>query len=1247
MSSSSEPSEPNPIHHIIRSIIAGGDFGTDFYEPPSARHNEIEQHKISRISLKSTQQHNKLKTHNIQTYLISKTMTAITVELIDALLNPSKGRTAEDQFKSINLPTRVHGLFSLLIHTISPQDVPRCMLACVLLRRDISSLGAYTCVQGHIDQAREIAAMLGAMVDPLLAFLGQMYQDQDQDAQTRRQLGFVVAEVCSTLSLLDDDLAQASVNNVLNSISSSCSMANKPSLDLLSTLALRAPFALASTSTHSQALPMLLQNAANALPGTGLPIQSQLQCANSILEAMTNISIAFTIAQKSSSTAPLSSNPKERMVQMIQLQTMNEINTKKLTIDINSPAAMIGKMCLCPILQLIFANPTRTSSSGGVQTIMQTISQCASTSPSLLAGDVDTFTSVCQVLLTVASRAEEEARLSAVEALVTLIAVPGVKQIMNANTSVLHLCIEGDEANGIQGVVKVCAEMIVNGVDDDVDFWAQEKVALQEDAAQWENDDNAIFAESILESFLQNVGGSKCLSAVLSLVESLLSSNQWQQLRAGLSILGICLTSAPYSFAAHVPVAVEAALSFSSNPCVRVQFQAVQLLGALCRSDVIGDGASSGRPQLEIRKQHGNRILAAFGQLLDSCPKVVGHVCLAIVSYCRGGNGKENAGMSIDKALVLPFMGEILTRIGNGPLSLNVADNVDVFIRAFAAIACLADVSMGEFAPFYNSVMPGLLECASYGLERDANNNITGRGTSAEEIVSLRGGSIEAATIVGQAVGASQGMFHVDAEKLMQLVLPLLEVQAVDEATTMIPQDQLLAASARIACVMEAAYAPFIPRVLPHMLKKASEKADVSITDGDESTVGQESGFDEDTGMESITISLPGLGVKKMVLNTTQMQEKAQVARAIYEHANSMGATFGPYARECIEAFAPLITFQYAADVRSTAAQALGPVFDSACEYALTLHSSDSRVNLPKEVFSPILLAMAKQLVEEEEDDIETLCAFSEAMSNIAYSGFSHVNENVRACMTCGEANQFVTLLVKTIEKCLERRYSMIQMVLGGALDEDSKVEYEDILSAESEFLTGLIDSIGYTLKSLREEFMPVFDSIVAPFFGPLLKASGTIDSRARFGAVCLFDDCIEHCGSSCTKYAPTLANAVQEGINDDDLEVREASVYGISQIVRKATKESLQAYAEPLVQRLAAIARDGTGKVKDEIEDIRLVENSSSALATMTLFNSSPFKNTRSVPRTELLDIFISNLPLQEDFDEAKVRISSDCNSK
>jgi hypothetical protein len=156
-------------------------------------------------------------------------MAAITVELLDALLNPVDGRAAEGQFQSIPLPTRVHDLFTLLIHTIAPQqNIPRCMLACVLLRRDISSLGGYACVQQQQQVVGEVVAMLGAMVDPLLgvAGLGQVDPEKEKDpnAPTRRQLGFVVAEVCATLSLLDDGLAQASVQSVqkvLNCISSS------------------------------------------------------------------------------------------------------------------------------------------------------------------------------------------------------------------------------------------------------------------------------------------------------------------------------------------------------------------------------------------------------------------------------------------------------------------------------------------------------------------------------------------------------------------------------------------------------------------------------------------------------------------------------------------------------------------------------------------------------------------------------------------------------------------------------------------------------------------------------------------------------------------------------------------------------------------------------------------------------------------------------------------------------------------
>lgn len=56
--------------------------------------------------------------------------------------------------------------------------------------------------------------------------------------------------------------------------------------------------------------------------------------------------------------------------------------------------------------------------------------------------------------------------------------------------------------------------------------------------------------------------------------------------------------------------------------------------------------------------------------------------------------------------------------------------------------------------------------------------------------------------------------------------------------------------------------------------------------------------MDEEEGTEHLTftVSLPGKGITKVTVNTTKILEKAQAARAIYEHAAALGAAFGPYA---------------------------------------------------------------------------------------------------------------------------------------------------------------------------------------------------------------------------------------------------------------------------------------------------------------------------------------------------------------
>jgi len=241
------------------------------------------------------------------------------------------------------------------------------------------------------------------------------------------------------------------------------------------------------------------------------------------------------------------------------------------------------------------------------------------------------------------------------------------------------------------------------------------------------------------------------------MVESLLANNEWKQQRAALSILEQCLFAAPVTFAQHVPVAVETALQLAStSENVRVQFQAVVLLGALCEADEDLDG--------NIRAKYGPRILQVLARMVQCpCSKIAAVACLSLVSYCRGGGAVDG------ETLVVPYLKELLMALVTGPLSWDVAQSgtVAVKIRAIGAVACLAQSAEEAFVPYYGDVMPGLLGC-------------TQLPSQSYEMSRLRGAAMEAATIVGQAVSESNrkhfclgGFFDDCAVTLIHRILSL------------------------------------------------------------------------------------------------------------------------------------------------------------------------------------------------------------------------------------------------------------------------------------------------------------------------------------------------------------------------------------------------------------------------------------------------------------------------------------------
>ena len=322
---------------------------------------------------------------------------------------------------------------------------------------------------------------------------------------------------------------------------------------------------------------------------------------------------------------------------------------------------------------------------------------------------------------------------------------------------------------------------------------------------------------------------------------------------------------------------------------------------------------------------------------------------------------------------------------------------------------------------------------------------------------------------------------------------------------------------------------------------------------------------------------------------------------------------------------------------------ALAPIFDAACAYGTESEVGGKPVTaqerqIPGQLFGTICNTIIKQLGEERGDP-ETMESLADALSEVTGSAFlSLVNgEPGRhvAKLKAAESRQMVNSLTQLVGECLERRSELFQG-MAAATDEDEVAEYEEALEGESDLLTPLVDSIGYTLKSGGQSFVPVFDSIIAPTFGKMLSGA-SVDVKARFASVCLFDDCVEHLGRDCAvRHAPALLQGVMEGLDDGknmgDIELKQACVYGVAQIARQAP-HALTEVVGPILEKLMSIVGAGA---PDE-DGVSLVENAVSALASMVVFKGAPFSATLSAANAAAVkETVLNSFPLREDSTEA-----------
>jgi hypothetical protein len=864
-------------------------------------------------------------------------------------------------------------------------------------------------------------------------------------------------------------------------------------------------------------------------------------------------------------------------------------NLDSMIVSPDDKAAVLSPT-VAPLWQLLLACNDETIA----YECLQEWSFCATVCPSVIAVQTNMLQGVMEGCLQLANHsASSTIRIAALQVLTSILSVGDVKRrILPSQPNLMSLATQ---------VIAPAALLVLN-VCDDVEYWAEEPATLVEGDDELEEDQDAFYAETLVCELLQQLP-QVCLDPLLQLIQEYMSfGGDWRRIRAGLALLEGALAVAPVQLMPHATPLVEAALKFASSSNPRVLYHALRLLGSLCEA-----------PWPLFYETHGASVLERLANALSpsACSKVNTMASLAIVSYCRSNSDLDT------EHLLVPYLGPLLTSLVQGPLatepSLSDVGHCTSQVRAMGAVACLAQAVGDQFAPYYDRLQPGLLKLATAGPTTTTSD--------------VSGAALQASTIIGSSVPE---MFSNDAKVLMQWMLPLLS-HTDNAATTRssVPMDQLLAACARIASCIGEAYLPFLPSILPRLLHIASQAPDISVQEGTEESSRGSTHIQD--GMQSMTIALVGKGLTKITLNTSLMQEQAQAARVLYEHAASLGSAFGPHVEPCMKVFLPLVEFRYSPDVRGTAAQTCAALLDSAC-----LHSEETgQWHLAKSYIEPLVTSIARQVAQEDTTDREALYAMADALSECFYIIYRYRSEEsgqiLRQAFTTDLAERSVKCSMQALQACLARRREITQG-FSSLQSEDEKNEYAEMLKSEEQLLTPLVDATGFSLKFLGPRFCPIFSRNVAPVLGPYLKTLQ--DIRASVSAVCLYDDCVEHCGSeAATKYAPHLLQGIllafEGGVSDIDL--IQAAVYGTAQIARYAPRNVLVESLPSIVHRLMQICTSGNHE-----NNAYLVEVAVSALATLVLFG--PFGDLKFVNRDAVIELFLSHLPLTQDEDEAKV---------
>jgi hypothetical protein len=480
----------------------------------------------------------------------------------------------------------------------------------------------------------------------------------------------------------------------------------------------------------------------------------------------------------------------------------------------------------------------------------------------------------------------------------------------------------------------------------------------------------------------------------------------------------------------HLAELVASILPLLQDPNPRVRWAATNCIGQL--STDLGPAL-----QTSFHSQILPALTATMDASRESNLRVRAHAAAATINFCE----------KAEKEAVAPYLEGVLRQLA----ALMQAPHRKAQEQSITTVAALA-LAVGDlFVPYYQEFVPFLKSLLRLPAQQCGGK--------------MRGKTLECVSLIGVAVGAEK--FRDDALEVMQLIVAEGEVATDDPAVTYLHQ-----ACGRICRCLGAEFAPFLPSLLPGLLRSANLEPDIRVED--------DLGSDEDLeGMETIQVGDAVVGIKTSVL-----EEKATACHLLVTYINQLEDAFFPYLEQVGKEMKPLLSFLYHEDVRVSAIQAMSGMVRSASAHVRKNQADPAIVS---QVLKFVLPDLLRTLEEETETGVAAQCGRGIAQC---------VQEAGATCLTPEQLAATSETLTKVLEESKQRIVDVLGSQAEREDDEEEDDDYEEeleeevrmVVDAEEELVEAIITVVGKLLGAhgpaglaqlLESQLLPPFLAMI------------------------------------------------------------------------------------------------------------------------------------------------------------------------